>query len=602
VTIAPHFGEGRLGSATTTIDCDVLGMSGGWSPTIHLWSQAGGSLKYDAMQLSLRPDACAQAVRVAGSANGAFSVAAVLEEGAAAGHWAAGSTVELTQSATEAQAVRAPEALWYTRDARSDKQWVDFQYDVKVADLELAHRENFRSVEHVKRYTTNGMSVDQGKTSNINALAVMAELSGRPIPEVGTTKFRPPYQPVTIGAFAGRHIGKQYAPSLRMPGQDWHVERGGHFADFGGWQRPEYYPQNGEDEAAATRREARAVRKSVGIFEGSPLGKIEVRGPDAAAFLNLVYINNAATLKVNAARYGLMCNENGVVIDDGVFVRLADDHFLLHTTSGGAGRIFQWLEEWLQCEWTNLKVFVTNVTSQWANVTLSGPNAHKVLAKCDSGIDFTPDAFRHMQFRSGEIFGVPTRVLRASFTGEASYEINVPARYGYALLHKLEALGEEFDITPYGVESLMTLRAEKGYLHIGADTDGTTNPMDLGWGGAIAKKPGDFIGRRSLSRPVDQSADRLHFVGLQSLNPATPLPLGGHVISTAQPAFPVASEGYVTSACISPNLNKAIGLGIVRRGRERLGEQVYIYAAGKTVAAVITSPTHIDPEGSALSA
>jgi len=443
------------------------------------------------------------------------------------------------------------------------------------------------------------MSVDQGKTSNINALAVMAELSGRKIPEVGTTKFRPPYHPATIGTFAGREIGEGYAPRLEMPAHSWHVAHGAHMEDMG-WQRPECYLREGEDVDAAIRREVLAARHNVGMFDGSPLGKIEVKGPDAATFLNRMYINNAATLKPNVGRYGLMCNENGVVIDDGVFVRLAEDHYLVHTTSGGAARIYQWMEEWLQCEWLDLQVIINNVTTQWANVTVSGPNARKVLEKLDSDIDFSREAFAHMQYRQGTVNGVEARVLRASFTGEISYEISVPARFGMALWEAVYEAGQAFDITPYGVESLMVLRTEKGYLHIGADTDGTTNPLDLGWGFPISKKKDDFIGRRSLSRPNDVREDRFQFIGIEALDKNQSLPIGGHIVSQANPQMPVKTQGYLTSACMSPTLEKSIGLGIVARGNDRIGEEIFIYSNGKTYAAKIVSPTHFDVKGDRL--
>jgi len=604
ITLAEHLGSGQLGRAKETLKCDLLAMSAGWTPTIHLYSQAGGSLDFDDDKACFVPRSCAQAVTVAGAANGKFQLQACLNEGFKIGADAAravGAELlgDMRVDACDDFPEVPMEAYWYTKNTHTDKQWLDFQYDVKVSDIELAQRENFVSVEHVKRYTTNGMSVDQGKTSNINTLAVMAELSGRKIPDVGTTKFRPPYHPATIGTFVGREIGEGYAPRLEMPAHSWHVAHGAHMEDMG-WQRPECYLRAGEDMAAAVQREVLAARQGVGMFDGSPLGKIEVKGPDAAKFLNRLYINNAATLKVGFARYGLMCNENGVVIDDGVFVRLADDHYLVHTTSGGAARIYQWMEEWLQCEWLDYQVIVNNVTTQWANVTVSGPNARKVLEKLEGDIDFSREAFAHMQYRSGTVNGVDARVLRASFTGEISYEISVPARFGLALWEAVYDAGQAFDITPYGVESLMVLRTEKGYLHIGADTDGTTNPLDLGWGFPISKKKDDFIGRRSLSRVNDVREDRFQFVGIEALNPNQSLPIGGHIVSQAKPRLPEKTQGYLTSACMSPTLEKSIGLGIVARGNDRIGEEIFIYSNGKTYAAKIVSPTHLDVRGDRL--
>jgi sarcosine oxidase, subunit alpha len=604
VTLAKHLGKGLLGATRETLTCDLVAMSAGWTPTVHLYSQAGGSLDFDDNKACFVPRQCEQAVSVVGAANGEFQLRECLNQGYSLGAQAAQAAGAQSLAPMQVESCddwsECPiEAYWYSRNVPSEKQWLDFQYDVKVADIELAHRENFVSVEHVKRYTTNGMSVDQGKTSNINTLAVMAELSGRRIPEVGTTKFRPPYHPATFGAFVGRELGERLAPWQEMPAHRWHLTQGAQMEDMG-WQRPEYYLRAGEGELDAIKREVLAVRYNVGMFDGSPLGKIEIKGFDAALLLNRVYINNTLSLAVNAGRYGLMCNENGVVIDDGVFVRMADDHYLVHTTSANAARITQWIEEWLQCEWPDLSVIVNNVTSQWANVTVSGPNARNVLTKLDSDIDFARDAFAHMQFRSGTINGVEARVLRASFTGEISFEISVPARYGLSLWETVYAAGQEFDITPYGVESLMVLRAEKGYLHIGADTDGTTNPLDLGWGVPISKKKADFIGRRSLSRANDVRDDRLQFVGIEAIDSTVLLPIGGHVIGRGKLQLPEKTQGYITSACISPSLEKSIALGIVAGGRERTGEQVYVYANGKTIAARIVQPCHFDVKGNRL--
>lgn len=605
VTVSPHLGEGRLGGGKKEIKCDLVAMSGGWTPTIHLYSQAGGALQFNDESQCFTPLECAQDVAVVGAANGGFSLSESLAQGYVSGTEAALALGTGNLEAIEPEQCREwqeqrPEAYWYTKGSSTEKQWLDFQYDVKVSDIELAQRENFVSIEHVKRYTTSGMSVDQGKTGNINTLAVMAEISGRTIPQVGTTKFRPPYHPATLGTLAGRSIGSQYTPILQMPAHSWHLEHGGRMEDYGGYQRPDFYPQPGEDEAATIRREVSAVRNGVGMFDGTPLGKIEVKGPDAATFLNRVYINNAASLKVGFARYGFMLNENGVVIDDGVFVRMADDHFLLHTTSAGAGRIAQWLEEWLLCEWPHLKVVVSNVTTQWANVTVSGPKARDVMSQLESDIDFGVDAFPHMQYRAGTIGGVCIRILRASFTGEVSYEINVPARYGHSLWEAVYEAGQEFGITPYGVESLLRLRIEKGYVAVGLDTDGNTNPLDLGWGGAIARKSDDFIGRRSLARPNDQRSERLQFIGLHSLDKNETLSIGGHIVSSATPKMPEASQGYVTSACFSPTLNMSIGLGLVSGGMSRIGEIIHVYANGKTQAAKLVPPAHFDPAGEKL--
>ncbi|MFB9123771.1 sarcosine oxidase subunit alpha family protein [Paraburkholderia dipogonis] len=604
--IAAHRGGGKLDRETTTIQCDLVAMSSGWTPTIHLFSQAGGALTYDEALACLVPSACSQDVQVIGAANGTFPLPLCIQQGIQAGEAVVerlGSKVAASQLPLRTHAV-AEESLriepyWYTRSAPMDKQWLDFQYDVKVSDVDLAMRENFRSVEHVKRYTTGGMSIDQGKSSNFNILAVMAELSEQPIEKVGTTRFRPPYQPVTIGAFAGNTRGELYAPWQALHASSSHVAARASFADYG-WRRPECYLRGNEDVAAATKREALAVRNGVGMFDGSPLGKLEVKGPDAATFLNRMYVNNLATLKVGAARYAMLTNENGVLIDDGVVVRLANDHFLVHATSAAVGRVFLLMEELLQCEWPELRVFVNNVTSQWANVTVSGPMARVVMQDLNSNIDFDAQNFPHMHFRVGTLAGVPVRILRASFTGEVTYEISIANRYGKSLWDAIAEVGERYGITPYGIEALEVLRTEKGYIHIGADTDGNSNPLDIGWAKIIEKKADDFIGRRSLQRPADRGTDRLEYVGLESLDPNIKLPVGGHFVNEANPKMPSPSQGYVTSSCLSPTLHKSIGMGILRNGASRLGETVNIYAKGKMTIARVVPTAHFDPKGERL--
>lgn len=606
VTVAPHEGGGNLGTKTVRLRCDLLAMSGGWTPTAHLYSQAGGSLKYSPDSVCLVPDACHQRVEVVGTANGDFALNRCLSQGYVVGARAAQSLTGRPVRAYEHPCKTSKEhlgieAFWYTRNRATNKQWLDFQYDVKVSDVELATRENFVSVEHVKRYTTGGMSVDQGKSSNFNILAVMAELTGRSIPQVGTTRFRPPFQPVTIGTFAGPAVGERYAPWQQLPAHAFHAARNAHFGDYG-TRRPDCYLRDQEDILAATRREVHAARNGVGMFEGSPLGKIEVKGPDAAVFLDRMYVNNMASLKPGFARYGLLANENGALIDDGVIVRLAGDHFLVHASSAGVSRVTLLFEQYLQCEWPDLKVYVNNVTTQWANVTVSGPKARKVVAKLESDVDFSAEKFGHMQVRQGTIAGVHARVLRASFTGEVTFEISVHARYAQALWELIYAAGEEFDITPYGIEALEVMRTEKGYPHVGADTDATTNALDVGFGTMLQKKMGDFVGRRSLSRPADQAPDRLQLVGLEALDRQQKMPVGGHVITTERPTPSNASEGYVTSSCLSPTLDKSVGLGLVKAGQSRFGEQIYIYDKGVVIAAKIVPAAHLDPKGERLNA
>jgi len=584
ITIAPIDRAGRAGNHESLhLECDVVAMSGGWNPSVHLFSQSGGKLQYDDRQCCFVPAQALQNVRCVGAAQGDFERLSLIND-------------EVSEPPEQ-----PIQAWWQSPHQASSQQWLDFQYDITVADVEQAARENFISVEHFKRYTGTGMCVDQGKTGNVSALAVLGEVTGRKIPEVGTTKFRPPYHPVTIGALVGQTHGEFYAPSRQMPAHVWHASHGAVFEDAGSWQRPSYYLQTDETPQQAITREVQAARHCAGLFEASPLGKIEVRGKDAAEFLNRIYLNNMLTLKPGKVRYGLMLNENGIIIDDGVLACLAENHYQVGTTSAGARRILLWMEEWLQCEWLDLDVRLTPVTQQWAVCTLSGPKAREVLTQVPSELDLSAEAFPHMAVQQGILAGVPARIFRVSFTGEISYEINVPAQYGLALWQRLMEAGASVGITPYGIEALEILRTEKGYLHVGTDTDGTTCPDDVGWGGPVKKKPADFIGKRSLARAANTATGRLQFVGLAAAD-NQPLPIGGHLIATEKPVMPIETQGYVTSSHYSPSLNRPVALGLLKNGRQRTGEQVTVYDQGHIHTATVVSPVFYDSEGGRLNA
>ncbi len=541
-----------------TLPCDLLLMSGGWSPVVHLFSQSGGSLRYDDTIAAFVPAVARQPVECVGGAAGDLGDLNIEPE-------------------------------WETPG--SGKKFVDFANDVTARDIAIAASENYRSVEHLKRYTTLGMGSDQGKTSNVNGLALMGELTGRAPGNVGTTKFRPPYNPVTFGALAGPLVGTLHTPIKCLPAHAWHAEQGAVFEEHGRWIRPTAYPRSGESWEAAAQREALEARTSAVLFDGSPLGKIEVCGPDAAVFLDRIYVGTASTLKPGRSRYGLMLSEHGVIVDDGIFVRLAEDRFLVHTTSGGADRIALAMEEWLQCEWTDLRVAILPATSQWAVMTVSGPGARQMIA--DVGTDIDLADFPHMAFREGTVAGFAARVLRASFTGEASYEISVAARHATALAQRFGRAGA----VPIGVEALNILRTEKGYLHIGVDTDGTTLPDDVGMAGPIAKKASDFVGRRSLLRDDAAREDRLQLVGLLSDGPM--LTVGSQVLAPGG-TVPGPSDGHVTSAVFSPTLGRPIAMGLVRRGRSRKGEVVELYDMGTRLKATIVDPVFVDKAGEKL--
>jgi sarcosine oxidase subunit alpha len=436
------------------------------------------------------------------------------------------------------------------------------------------------------------MAVDQGKTSNLNALTLLGELTGRQPGELGTTTFRPMFTPVTMGAIAGIRRGDFYTPPRLLPAHDWHAEKGAEFDDYGGWKRPAFY---GNDREECIARESLIVRESVGLFDASPLGKIEVKGPGAAEFLNRIYVNTVPTLKQGKVRYGLMLDENGVLMDDGVFVRLADEHFLVYTTSAHADRIGAWLEEWHQCEWPDLDLVLSPATSQWAVLTVAGPKAREVLKSLPGMIDLSTESFPHMSFASG-LFedGTQFRIQRVSFTGEQSYELSVPANRATEFFERVWQAGEPHGIGLFGAESQMVLRLEKGFLHVGVDTDGMTNPFDVGFGGIVANKKGDFIGARSLERAEDRRDDRRQLVGLE-LDAGTTVLAGAHIVTGS--GAERRSEGFVTSACDSPILGKTIGLGLLERGFERRGEKIRLYDDGQIVSAQVVDACFYDPDG-----
>ncbi len=588
------------------IDCDLVAMSGGWSPAIHLHSQSGAKVRYDDALASFVPGQSVQAERSAGAANGSFALSACLAEGAEAGAEAARAAgIEAAEAivppATEALEESPIQPLWLVpgqRPAgRAPKQFVDFQNDVGAADILLAAREGYHSVEHVKRYTAMGFGTDQGKLGNINGLAILAQALGSDIPSTGTTTFRPNYTPITFGTIAGVERGDLFEPVRKTALHEWHEQHGAEFEDVGQWKRPWYYPKAGESMHDAVNRECLATRNSVGIMDASTLGKVEIQGPDAAEFLNRIYTNGWTNLGIGRARYGFMLGEDGMVIEDGVTLRLAENRYYMHTTSGGAARVMSWLERWLQTEWPELQVYLTSVTDHWVTAAVVGPNSRKVVNTVCDGIDFSAEAFPFMSSREGTAAGVPCRVNRVSFSGELAYEVNVRADYGRHVWEALMAAGIAYDITPYGTETMHVLRAEKGYIIAGQDTDGSVTPVDLGLDWVLSKEK-DFIGRRSLSRPDSMRKDRKQFVGLLTDDPTAVLPEGGQIVNDPQAATPVPMEGHVTSSYFSAVLGHSIALALVKGGHSRHGDKVYVpLADGRVLGATITKPVFYDPEG-----
>lgn len=611
VEVAAYANE-AVGALLTTLSCDLVAMSGGWSPVLHLFAQSGGKAHWSDAKACFVPGKGMQPEVSVGAAAGEFGLARGLRLALDAGLEAVQALGFEPVRPVAPQVAEIKETpllpLWlvgsHERAARGPKQFVDFQNDVSAADILLAAREGFESVEHVKRYTAMGFGTDQGKLGNINGMAILASALGKTIPETGTTTFRPNYTPVTFGAIAGREIGDFIDPIRKTCIHEWHVERGALFEDVGNWKRPWYYPLAGEDLHAAVARECLAVRNGVGILDASTLGKIDIQGPDAAKLLNWMYTNPWSKLEIGKCRYGLMLDENGMVFDDGVTVRLAEQHYLMTTTTGGAARVLNWLERWLQTEWPDMKVRLTSVTDHWATFAVVGPKSRKVLQKVCRDIDFGNETFPFMSWRAGMVAGAPSRVMRISFSGELAYEVNVPANLGRGVWEALMAAGAEFDITPYGTETMHVLRAEKGYIIVGQDTDGSVTPFDLGMGGMVAKTK-DCLGKRSLMRSDTVKEGRKQFVGLLSDDPACVLPEGSQILAAGSgtpPAGQVAAEplpmlGHVTSSYYSPILKRSIALAVVKGGSSKMGQKVSVDLGGRVHQATIASPVFYDIEG-----
>ncbi|MFD5126998.1 sarcosine oxidase subunit delta family protein [Streptomyces olindensis] len=599
VTVAPY-GEsvGRREFAA-----DLLLVSGGWNPVAHLFSQSGGKLRYDDTLGSFVPDTTRQAVEVVGSASGALDPATVLAQGAAAGARAVeaeGYTAEAPRLPEVAEQPRpTPPMHVYVVPGDSDApRFVDLQRDVTVDDLARATGAGLRSVEHTKRYTTAGTANDQGKTSGVLASGVVAELLGVDISALGTTTFRPPYTPVSFAALAGRDRGTLSDPVRTTALHEWHVAHGALFENVGQWKRPWYYPQDGEDMAAAVLRECRAAREGVAFMDASTLGKIDVQGPDAGVFLDRLYTNMMSTLKVGMIRYGVMCRPDGMVFDDGTVIRLAQDRFLVTTTTGNAAAVLDWMEEWLQTEWPELRVHCTSVTEQWATVALVGPKSRAVLGALAPRLAVANDDFPFMAWRETTFAGIGARVCRISFSGELAYEINVSPWQALALWEAVYEAGAPYGITPYGTETMHVLRAEKGYPIIGQDTDGTVTPQDLGMNWVVSKKKADFIGKRSHARADTARPDRKHLVGLLPEDPDTFLPEGTHLVSeSVLPAPPVPMLGHVTSSYRSAALGRTFALALIKGGRDRIGQRLYAPVGDRLVPVTVASPVLYDPEG-----
>ena len=601
-------GDGLIGPAQP-LPCDLIASSGGWSPVIHLSSHRGAKPQWSDALAGFLPAPSSPQAQSAGAANGVYGLLGCLRQGAEAGAKAAqlagvgNGRCSTAFSVPDEPAEGPSKALFlvpHTKaSSRAPKQFVDLQLDVTAADIALAAREGYESVEHLKRYTALGFGTEQGKLGNINGLAILAEALGQGIAETGTTIFRPPYTPATFGALAGRESGTLFDPVRRTAMHRWHAQRGAVWENVGQWQRPRYYPKPGETMQQAVNRECLAVRRGVGMMDASTLGKIDIQGPDAAEFITRIHTNSYLKLPPGRCRYGLMLHEDGVIFDDGVTSCLGPNHYLMFTTTGGAAAVLDWLELWRQTEWPQLRAHCTSVTDHWATATVSGPKARLVVQKLCGDIDLSRDAFRFMDWREGTVAGVKARVFRISFTGELSFEVHVPAHFGRCIWEALMEAGQEFGITPYGTEAMHLLRAEKGFIIVGQDTDGATTPGDMNMDWIVNnKKHFSFIGKRSLTRSDCLRKDRKQLVGLRPQPANLVLPEGAQIVNNPDEPLPMAMQGHVTSAYYSANLGYAFALAVVKGGLQRMGETVYCpLADGQIVPAQITPSAFYDPQG-----
>ncbi|MDF2372908.1 MAG: sarcosine oxidase subunit alpha [Rhizobiaceae bacterium] len=597
--------ERKGGGGSRTFAVDALIMSAGWTPSVHMFSQSRGKVAWDAATERFLPGEHAQECVSVGACNGTDGLQASIEEALMAGRKAAGQTGRKPSGALKIVGEGAGD--WSGGMAGSAggvagananvKAFVDFQNDVTAKDIRLAVREGMHSIEHIKRFTTTGMASDQGKTSNIHGLAIAAEALDREMPQVGLTTFRAPYTPVTFGAIVNHGRGKLFDPARKTAMHAWQEAHGAVFEDVGQWKRAWYLPRVGEDMHAAVNRECRTVREIAGLFDASTLGKIEVVGPDAAKFLDIIYTNGWAKLQPGRCKYGIMLREDGFIYDDGVVARIAEDRFHVTTTTGGAPRVLNHMEDYLQTEFPELDVWLTSTSEQWAVIAVQGPKARDIIAPLVEGIDLSSESMPHMSAREGTICGVPTRLFRVSFTGEAGFEVNVPADYGQAVWEAIWQRAEPLGACVYGTEAMHILRAEKGFIIVGQDTDGTVTPQDAGLGWAIAKSKPDFVGIRGLTRPDIVADGRKQLIGLKTKDPKTVLEEGAQIVADPNQAIPMTMLGHVTSSYWSENCGRSIAMALLAGGRSRMGETLYVPMADRTIEVEVTGTVFFDEKG-----
>ncbi|MCU0830391.1 MAG: sarcosine oxidase subunit alpha family protein [Rhizobiaceae bacterium] len=595
--------QAKAGGVSRLIPVDALLMSAGWTPSVHMYSQSRGRVVWDKETGRFLPGAYPQDAISVGACNGAISLSETIDQALAAGERFANEAGRMAKrTALKGGSAESFEggvsgALLGADQGETVKAFVDFQNDVTAKDIKLAVREGMQSIEHVKRFTTNGMASDQGKTSNIHGLAIAAKALDREVPQVGLTTFRMPYTPVTFGALVGHARGKLFDPARHTPIHAAHVALGADFEDVGLWKRAWYYPRAGEDMHAAVNREVKTVREVGGMFDASTLGKIEVVGPDAAEFLDRMYTNPFKKLEPGRLRYGIMCREDGFIYDDGVVARIAEDRFHVTTTTGGAPRVMTMMEDYLQTEWPHLKVYLTSISEQWAVIALQGPKAREVLAQLVEGVDISAGALPHMSYREGRILGVPMRLFKMSFTGEAGFEINVPSDHGLAVWEALYARLTALGGCAYGTEAMHVLRAEKGYIIVGQDTDGTVTPDDAGLGWAVGKKKADFVGIRGMKRADLMRPGRKQLVGLLTKDPKVVLEEGAQIVETPNQPVPMTMIGHVTSSYWSENCGRSIAMALIAGGNDKMGKTIFVPMPDGVIEAEIVKPVFVDAEG-----
>ncbi|WP_371169328.1 sarcosine oxidase subunit alpha family protein [Aliiroseovarius sp. 2305UL8-7] len=583
------------GSAQRKIDCDLLLHSGGWNPAVHLFSQSRGSLRYDETLASFLPDTPAQPVRCAGAAAGQFTLWDALRSGAEAAAQVAGTPTPDTPIAEDLPYHIEP--LWRVEAARG-KAFLDIQNDVSVDDVHLALREGYDNIEHVKRYTTGGMGIDQGKTGNINIIGTVALSQGRPLEDVGTTTFRSPYSPVSFGAIAGLRDDTRVFPYRHTEITDWNIANGAVMYESGArWQRPGYFPKPGESFQDSVNREAQTVRTGVGVYDGSPLGTFELKGRDVGRFVDHLYTNIMSTVKPGRVRYGLMLSDDGLILDDGVVLRLDGHRWIISTSTGHADAINSHMEELLQTQFPDWNVFVTTVTNQWHNATICGPKAREVMRALDTDIDISPEVLPFMAFSDGMVAGIPARVVRVSFTGELSFEINTAPRHMPALWDAIMKAGAPFGIEPLGSEANHVLRVEKGFLSLGHEVDGTVDPYDLGMGWVMSKKKNDHLGKHSVALRRKGDTVRRDLVGLLTDDPNNQIPEGAPLTPGGDRK---PTEGLVTACVWSTVAGRWVALALLENGHSRHGETVHVRLTDGTISAKVGAPIFYDPEGERL--